>query len=245
MLSCLREFASVHAWRDDRSAQLSLHGRNRASRRVDNRHRVLEAAGDIRMKSVRKIPAPERNRKDQRLAGLPDAARSSRVRALLAGWIYRLSCWQQEYPGHLRLDPLVVRTHKIMVPFAGRFWCAVCPFPAIGQWIQRLSFLRVRRKDGVPRFFGLKIPWPKRLKNIWLQNALFLCLAIFSSYLVTRPLVSAGVLGGMMGGWGVMGNPEMMFGEIPYDSPERLLDLRYLHGDITRREYRRMLRHIE
>lgn len=133
----------------------------------------------------------------------------------------------------------------IMVPFAGRFWCAVCPFPAIGQWIQRLSFLRVRRKDGVPRFFGLKIPWPKRLKNIWLQNALFLCLAIFSSYLVTRPLVSAGVLGGMMGGWGVMGNPEMMFGEIPYDSPERLLDLRYLHGDITRREYRRMLRHIE
>ena len=51
--------------------------------------------------------------------------------------------------------------------------------------------------------------------------------------------------GGMMGGWGLMGNPDMMFGEIPYDSPERVLEFRSSRGDITRREYRRALRDLE
>ena len=33
-------------------------------------------------------------------------------------------------------------------------------------------------------------PWPKKLRNIWLQNFGFLAMALFSALLVTRPIAS-------------------------------------------------------
>src|SRR6266498_4379938 len=45
---------------------------------------------------------------------------------------------------------------SVMVPFASRIWCAVCPFPFFGEWIQRRALVRTRgvdpraqKKDGV------------------------------------------------------------------------------------------------
>src|SRR5512141_1990596 len=29
----------------------------------------------------------------------------------------------------------------VFVPFAGRLWCAVCPIPAPGEWLQRRAFI--------------------------------------------------------------------------------------------------------
>lgn len=89
----------------------------------------------------------------------------------------------------------------LMMPFASRIWCLVCPFPIIGEWFQRMAFIKVRKGNNVPglrsRYFGGKKPWPKKLRNIWIQNFGFLSLAIFSPFLVTRPMVSLIVLGGL------------------------------------------------
>jgi hypothetical protein len=41
---------------------------------------------------------------------------------------------------------------------------------------------------------GLNRRWPRRLRNIWLQNAGFLLLALFSAVVLTNPLVTALVL---------------------------------------------------
>ena len=81
-----------------------------------------------------------------------------------------------------------------MLPLAGRLWCAVCPIPAPGEWLQRRGI--VERRAGRPRTLGLR--WPRRLKNMWLQNAGFLAVALFSTVILTRPAVSAGVLLGFV-----------------------------------------------
>ena len=49
-----------------------------------------------------------------------------------------------------------------------------------------------RRLPGRPR--SLRWRWPRRLRNIWLQNFGFLAVAIFSTVILTRPSVSAWVL---------------------------------------------------
>lgn len=88
-----------------------------------------------------------------------------------------------------------------MVPFASRIWCLICPFPIIGEWLQRMAFVRVRTGSTIQglanRFFGKNKPWPKRHRHIWFQNFGFLALAVFSPFLVTRPFVSFVVLGGL------------------------------------------------
>jgi ferredoxin len=81
----------------------------------------------------------------------------------------------------------------VMVPALGRVWCAMCPLPFFGDWVQRRALIRVRPGDTVGfrnSFYGLNRRWPKALSNIWLQNIGFLCLALFSALLVTRPIVS-------------------------------------------------------
>lgn len=82
----------------------------------------------------------------------------------------------------------------ILVPFFGRLWCAVCPIPGPGEWLQRRSLLR--RIPGRPR--SLRWRWPRRLRNIWLQNVGFLAMAVFSTIILTRPGVTAWVLLGMI-----------------------------------------------
>jgi polyferredoxin len=82
----------------------------------------------------------------------------------------------------------------ILVPFFGRAWCTVCPIPGPGEWLQRRGI--IRRTPG--RLRSLRRRWPRRLRNIWLQNFGFLAMAIFSTVILTRPGVTAWVLLGMI-----------------------------------------------
>ncbi len=99
---------------------------------------------------------------------------------------------------------------SLLVPFASRLWCTVCPFPFFGEWIQRLALVRVRsfdprsgKKDGPGvaigrnRYFGRNLRWPKALTNIWVQNIGFLALCTFSALFLTRPVVTVVVLGSL------------------------------------------------
>ncbi len=89
----------------------------------------------------------------------------------------------------------------VMVPFTSRVWCTVCPIPFFGEWYQRRALVSARvGKPGVGRnrMRGLKKRWPKALSNIWFQNISFLLLCTFSVALVTRPIVSACALGGLI-----------------------------------------------
>ena len=78
----------------------------------------------------------------------------------------------------------------ILVPFFGRLWCTICPIPAPGEWLQRRGI--ITRTSGRPR--SLNWRWPRRLRNMWLQNFGFLGVALFSAIILTRPSVSAWVL---------------------------------------------------
>lgn len=95
----------------------------------------------------------------------------------------------------------------VLVPFASRLWCAMCPFPFFGEWFQRRTLVRVRAIDpkkekkagpgiviGRNRYFGANRRWPKALSNIWIQNIFFLALCTFSALFLTRPIISVIVL---------------------------------------------------
>jgi len=79
----------------------------------------------------------------------------------------------------------------LMLPFAGRLWCAICPIPAPGEWLQRRALIQPRAGG---KLYTLGWKWPRRLSNIWLQNVSFLAVALFSVVILTTPLVSALVL---------------------------------------------------
>lgn len=82
----------------------------------------------------------------------------------------------------------------VAVPFFGRGWCAVCPIPLPGEWLQRGAVLGPIDKK--PRWPNLR--WPNKLRNIWLQNAAFTLVALFSSVILTSPAVTSIVLAGML-----------------------------------------------
>jgi polyferredoxin len=84
----------------------------------------------------------------------------------------------------------------VAVPFFGRGWCAVCPIPLPGEWLQRGAVLAPPGKK--PKWLSLR--WPKALRNIWLQNISFLLLALFSSVLLTTPNITGIVLAVMLFG---------------------------------------------
>jgi polyferredoxin len=71
----------------------------------------------------------------------------------------------------------------LIVPFLGRGWCAVCPIPMPGEWLQNGAVLgpnrNIQRKT-LRRF-------PMLFRNIWLQNVAFTLLAVFSAIILTRP----------------------------------------------------------
>jgi 4Fe-4S binding domain len=79
----------------------------------------------------------------------------------------------------------------LLLPFAGRLWCAICPIPAPGEWLQRRALVQPRERG---RLYTLGLKWHRRLRNIWLQNATFLAVALFSVVILTTPMVSALVL---------------------------------------------------
>ena len=82
----------------------------------------------------------------------------------------------------------------VAVSFFGRGWCAVCPIPLPGEWLQRGAILSP--PDKKPKWLNLR--WPKFLRNIWLQNISFLLLALFSSVLLTTPNITGIVLAAML-----------------------------------------------
>jgi polyferredoxin len=82
----------------------------------------------------------------------------------------------------------------LAVPLLGRGWCAVCPIPVPGDWLQRGAVLGPGHARPARR--GLR--WPRPLRNIWLQSGAFLLLATLSTVLLTSPLVTAVVLVGML-----------------------------------------------
>lgn len=82
----------------------------------------------------------------------------------------------------------------VAVPFFGRGWCAVCPIPLPGEWLQRGAVLSP--PDKRPKWLNLRVP--KMFRNIWLQNISFLLLALFSSVLLTSPNITGVVLAAML-----------------------------------------------
>ncbi len=84
----------------------------------------------------------------------------------------------------------------LFVPLLGRAWCSVCPLPLPGEWLTRGTLLGPSAgQDGRPRKMGgMGRRWPARLRNIWLQNALFLMLALFSAVVLTHPGATAAIL---------------------------------------------------
>ena len=82
----------------------------------------------------------------------------------------------------------------VAVPFFGRGWCAVCPVPLPGEWLQRGAVLAP--PDKRPKWLNRR--WPRTLRNIWLQNIAFLLLALFSSVLLTTPNITGVVLAAML-----------------------------------------------
>jgi len=81
----------------------------------------------------------------------------------------------------------------IAVPFFGRGWCAVCPIPLPGEWLQRGAILEPPARK--PHWLDLR--WPNKMRNIWLQNLTFTLVALFSSVILTTPKVTALVLAAM------------------------------------------------
>jgi hypothetical protein len=82
----------------------------------------------------------------------------------------------------------------VAVPFFGRGWCAVCPIPLPGEWLQRGAVLGP--PDKRPKWLNRR--WPRAFRNIWLQNISFLLLALFSSVLLTTPYITSIVLAAML-----------------------------------------------
>ncbi len=83
-----------------------------------------------------------------------------------------------------------------LVPLGGRLWCLMCPLPAPAEWISRkrltaVHYLKTPIRRLHHRYLGLQKDWPKKFRNIWLQNILFLALISFGMILITRPLATA------------------------------------------------------
>jgi len=74
----------------------------------------------------------------------------------------------------------------ILIPATGRLWCTMCPIPAPSEWLQRQALVAPHRR----RPWTLGRRWPRRLQNIWIQNAAFLGVALFSPIILTRPLAT-------------------------------------------------------
>jgi polyferredoxin len=79
----------------------------------------------------------------------------------------------------------------VIVPFLGRGWCAVCPIPMPGEWLQNGAVLGPIQNGKKRKTFRR---FPKVFRNIWLQNGAFTLLALFSTVILTRPSVTAWLL---------------------------------------------------
>ncbi|HKK00891.1 MAG TPA: 4Fe-4S binding protein [Desulfuromonadales bacterium] len=84
----------------------------------------------------------------------------------------------------------------VFVPLGARLWCMICPLPGPAEWLSRKAFTAVHfiqkpLRGRHHKFIGLNRDWPKPLRNMWLQNILFLLLISFGIILITRPLATS------------------------------------------------------
>jgi polyferredoxin len=82
----------------------------------------------------------------------------------------------------------------VAVPFFGRGWCAICPIPVVGDWLQRGAVLDPATK--MPKWLNLRVP--AKFRNMWMQNISFTLVALFSSVILTTPIVTSVVLAAML-----------------------------------------------
>lgn len=81
-----------------------------------------------------------------------------------------------------------------MVPVIGRFWCMMCPFPLIGDWIQRHKLINVGRLKS----WGLAKRWPNKWRNLWPLVILFWISTWFSGFFTVRPFATFILLGAII-----------------------------------------------
>jgi hypothetical protein len=88
----------------------------------------------------------------------------------------------------------------VAVPLLGRAWCSICPIPLPGEWLQQGTILKPSGKPrkGLVSRLVLGKRWPNPLRNIWLQNAAFSLLALFSIVVLTEPRLTGLVLVGLI-----------------------------------------------
>ena len=84
----------------------------------------------------------------------------------------------------------------IFVPIGARLWCLMCPLPAPAEWLSRKSLTAVHYIQKPiralhHRFMGLQKDWPKAMRNMWLQNLIFMTMISFGIILITRPIATA------------------------------------------------------
>lgn len=84
----------------------------------------------------------------------------------------------------------------VLIPLGGRLWCLMCPLPAPAEWLSRRTLTAVRYiekpfKGLHHRFTGLQRDWPRKMRNSWLQNILFMAMISFGVILITRPVATA------------------------------------------------------
>lgn len=84
----------------------------------------------------------------------------------------------------------------LMVPLIGRFWCMVCPFPLLGDWLQRFKLIQVGRQKS----WGLNKRWPNQLRNLWPLVILFFVSTWFSGFFTVRPIATFLLLAAIIGG---------------------------------------------
>lgn len=58
-------------------------------------------------------------------------------------------------------------------------------------------------------------------------------------------MMSGGMMGFGNGGWGMMGNPNVPYAQSPWQSPEQIAKQRYAQGQITRDQYREIMKDLQ
>jgi polyferredoxin len=84
----------------------------------------------------------------------------------------------------------------LFVPTGARLWCMICPLPAPAEWLGRKALTAVHYVEkpfrGLHhRYLGQNRDWPKPLRNMWLQNIVFMTMISFGIILITRPVATA------------------------------------------------------
>ena len=76
----------------------------------------------------------------------------------------------------------------VLIMFAGKAWCYMCPWDAIAGWTEKLRLWK-KTDQGL----GLGLKWPRSLRNVWPATFLFITLTwIELGFGVTmRPLATA------------------------------------------------------